>query len=306
MTKKQRTKKRFFSYTAGEKGRNRVRVYQKSSGLLMLEYYEQAMRRRVSLGHHDEGRAKREADQVAVQLRGNQRPTVERDITIQQLFDIYEREMTPGKSPSKQAHDRRCGAMFRRYFGSKCHVATLSILDWNRFLRDRGAGRIGPRHGANKPAGPRQIQYDLKHLRAVLQWATLSRVDGRPLLGRNPLAGLPLPREDSPKRPVMDQPYYELLLAIAPRVDWRFHVALVLVHETGHRIQSVRCLRWRDVDFHKDLIAWPAEYDKQRKGYLTPLSVAARKILLAVRSEQAAIGNGWVMPAVKDPSKPWD
>ena len=223
MTKKQRTKKRFFSYTAGEKGRNRVRVYQKSSGLLMLEYYEQAMRRRVSLGHHDEGRAKREADQIAVQLRGDQRPTVERDITIQQLFDIYEREMTPGKSPSKQAHDRRCGAMFRRYFGSKCHVATLSILDWNRFLRDRGAGRIGPRHGANKPAGPRQIQYDLKHLRAVLQWATLSRVDGRPLLERNPLAGLPLPREDSPKRPVMDQPYYELLLAIAPQVDWRFH-----------------------------------------------------------------------------------
>lgn len=50
MTKKQRTKKRFFSYTAGEKGRNRVRVYQKSSGLLMLEYYEQAMRRRVSTG----------------------------------------------------------------------------------------------------------------------------------------------------------------------------------------------------------------------------------------------------------------
>ena len=125
--------------------------------------------------------------------------------------------MTPGKSPSKQAHDRRCGAMFRCYLGSKCQVATLSILDWNRFLRDRGAGRIGPRHGANKPAGPRQIQYDLKHLRAVLQWATLSRVDGRPLLERNPLAGLPLPREDSPKRPVMDQPYYELLLAIAPQ-----------------------------------------------------------------------------------------
>ncbi len=76
------------------------------------------------------------------------------------------------------------------------------------------------------------------------------------------------------------------------------------VHETGHRIQSVRCLRWRDVDFQKDLIAWPAEYDKQRKGHLTPLSVAARKILLAVRSEQAVIGNGWVMPAIKDPSKP--
>ena len=47
--------------------------------------------------------------------------------------------------------------------------------------------------------------------------------------------------------------------------------------------------------FPKNLIAWPAEYDKQRKGHRTALTLAARKILLAVRSEQAVIGNGGVM-----------
>lgn len=62
----------------------------------MLEFYEQATRKRVSLGHDDEGRAKCEVDQVAARLRGKEPPTVERDITIQELFDIYDRETPPG------------------------------------------------------------------------------------------------------------------------------------------------------------------------------------------------------------------
>ncbi len=303
MTKKQRKKKRFFSYTAGEKGRNRVRVYQKPSGVLMLEFYEQATRKRVSLGHDDEGRAKCEADQVAAQLRGKEPPTVERDITIQELFDIYDGEMTPGKSLSKRAHDRRCGAMFRRYFGAKRKVSALSILDWTRFIQHRGSGRIGPREGKNKPVGPRQIEYDLKHLRAVLEWATLSRVDGRLLLDRNPLAGLKLPKEKNPKRPVMPEEYYQALLGVAQHVDWRFRLALVLVHETGHRITSVRCLRWEDIDFENEVIVWPGEFDKQRKEHVTPLSRDARTALVDVQTTRSAIGRGWVIPAVKDESK---
>ena len=31
---------------------------------------------------------------------------------------------------------------------------------------------------------------------------------------------------------------YEAMLAVAEGVDWRFRVALVLAHETGHRIKS--------------------------------------------------------------------
>ncbi len=45
-------------------------------------YYEQATRRRTSLGHNDEEQGKSEADQLAVQLRENDRPSVEQDITI--------------------------------------------------------------------------------------------------------------------------------------------------------------------------------------------------------------------------------
>ena len=33
------------------------------------------------------------------------------------------------------------------------------------------------------------------------------------------------------------------------RVNWRFRVALVLAHETGHRIGAICKLRWTDIDF---------------------------------------------------------
>ena len=34
------------------------------------------------------------------------------------------------------------------------------------------------------------------------------------------------------------------LPGVSGRIGWRFHVALVLAHETGHRIGAIRKLRW--------------------------------------------------------------
>jgi integrase len=81
-------------------------------------------------------------------------------------------------------------------------------------------------------------------------------------------------------------------------------MALLLVHETGHRITSVRCLRWEDIDLQHEIIVWPSEFDKQREEHVTSPSRVARKALLEVRITAGAIGRGWVIPAVKDESKP--
>ncbi len=62
MTK--RTRKKRWSYTTGEKGRNRVRVFQHESGLLMLEYRPGGKRKRFP-GHRDRDRAKQRADEGA-------------------------------------------------------------------------------------------------------------------------------------------------------------------------------------------------------------------------------------------------
>jgi len=48
------------------------------------------------------------------------------------------------------------------------------------------------------------LEHDLKLLTAVLNWATQAG-DGRGgfLLERNPVRGLPIPREESPKRAIL-------------------------------------------------------------------------------------------------------
>ena len=64
-----------------------------------------------------------------------------------------------------------------------------------------------------------------------------------------------LPGEDS-GRVVLTENEYVALLAVADEVDWRFRVALILAHETGHRIGAVRQLRWSVIDLEKRQIRW--------------------------------------------------
>ena len=54
-----------WSYLSGEKGRNRVRVFERDSGNLTLEFRDRGERKRISLGHKDPERAKRQADEAA-------------------------------------------------------------------------------------------------------------------------------------------------------------------------------------------------------------------------------------------------
>ena len=77
----------------------------------------------------------------------------------------------------------------------------------------------------------RTVEYDLKFLMAVLNWAERSRDEqGCLLLDRNPLKGLRKPTEKNPTRVVLTEDEYRVLLKVARQVDWRFRVVLVLVH----------------------------------------------------------------------------
>ena len=95
----------------------------------------------------------------------------------------------------------------------------------------------------------RTIEYDLKFLLAVLNWAARSRdEEGRLLLESNPLRGLKTPKQKNPARVLLTYAEYEALLEASLQMDWRFRVALVIAHETGHRIGAIRQLRWSDID----------------------------------------------------------
>ena len=247
-----RTKRSRRSYGAGEWGRNRVRVFPDSkTGLYQLEWRENGRRLTRSLGHREWVKAKKQADEFAAGFAGpdpNGKAEAEPEpLTLGGLLDIYGEEVTPTKGAHTRGHDRAATHMFLRFFGRNRDPATLSQRDWDRFIRERRAGRIGP---SGRRVSDGRSNTTSRFLVAVLNWAVRSRDErGRPLLDRNPLKGLRKPTEKNPTRVVLGEEEYRALLKVAPRVDWRFHVALVLAHETGHRIGAIRQLRWFDIDF---------------------------------------------------------
>jgi integrase len=124
------------------------------------------------------------------------------------------------------------------------------------------------------------------------------------MLERDPLKGLALPREKNPRRIALTSVEYQMLLEAAPEVDWRFHVALVLAHETGHRIGAIRRLLWSDVDLENGLFHWRGENEKTGYSHTTPMTSEAREALEYARRRSPGIGNAPILPAPKDGSKP--
>jgi len=203
------------------------------------------------------------------------------------LFDTYGKEVTPTKGEHSQKHDRRAMAMYRKFFGEDCKVAGLSLRDWSGFIRDRRGGWIQSADGGMfLPVGDRMVEQDLRFLLAVFNWATMAD-DGRGgvLLERNPFKGYPLPKEEKPLRVVLGESEYRALLRVSGQVDWRFRIALVLAHETGHRIGAVRKFLWSDVDLEKGQIRWRAENEKTGYEHHTPVTQAAQEALEEARAK---------------------
>jgi hypothetical protein len=253
-----------WGYSAGAKGRNRVRAFEGRSGVLYVEYWEredgtEATRRRHSLGHRDRQRAKRQVDEIAARLAAAD-GSATGGPTLDLLFDNYGQEVTPRKGEHKQGHDRRAGRMFLAFFGHDRPAMSLNRWDWDAFIEARLTERAGP-GTAHRPVGDRQIEYDLSWLRAVFRWATMAGPDGQPLLERNPLAGCQMPHERNPARPVITETQYQALRRGARQVGWWLELAIVLVNETGHRINAIRHVRWSDVDLERGRIRWRACHD---------------------------------------------
>ncbi len=301
-----RTKRSRRSYGAGEWGRNRVRVFaDPKTSFFQIEWRDNGRRLTRSLKHRDWQLAKRQADELAagftsqnLNVAGEAEPE---PLTLARLFGIYGAEVTPTKVARVQHRDRTVTRMFLDFLGRDRRPETLSQRDWDRFIRERRAGRAG---ASFKPVGNRTIECDLKFLIAVLNWATRSRdKDGRLLLDRNPLRGLRTPKEKNPTRVILSEEEYRALLRVSQRVDWRFHVALVLAHETGHRIGAIRQLRWRDIDFQDKAILWRAEHEKTGFEHRTPATTEAIVALDFARRANPGYGGGPVLPAPRDSSK---
>ena len=135
----------------------------------------------ASLGHRDWTLAKKQADEFAAGFASpdlNGKAQAEpAPLTLEGLFEIYGEEVTPTKEERNRRHDRAAMRMFLDFLGRDRRPETLSRRDWDRFIRERRAGRIGP---SGKPVGNRTIEWDLTFLMAVLNWAARSRGRTRP------------------------------------------------------------------------------------------------------------------------------
>ena len=301
-----RTKRSRRSYGAGEWGRNRVRVFpDPKTGLYQIEWRENGRRLTRSLRHRDWRRAKRQADEAAAGFavhEPNGKPEAEAEpLTLGTLFDIYGDEVTPAKAERVQRRDRVATGMFLDFLGRDRRPETLSQRDWDRFIRARRAGRVGP---SGKPVGNRTVEWDLTFLMAVLNWAARSKDEqGRPLLDRNPLKGLRKPREKNRTRVVLTEEEYQAVLRVSRQVGWRFHVALVLAHETGHRIGAIRKLRWCDIDLEGGVVLWRAEHEKTGYEHATPLTDEAVAVLEEAWGTSGGSGNDPVLRGLGNPSR---
>jgi len=301
-----RTRQLQWSYSAGERGRNRTRVYERPDrGDILLEWYEldaagEPRRSRMSLGRCTRDDAKARADQVAAKLAQETRTAKSPEpISVRSLFERYEREVTPKKGRSSQNHDRLVAGLFLRSVGQDRPVDRLTRAHWDRFIDDRRTGALAPA-GRDRavPVRDRQVQADLAGIRAVFNWGTrVADLHGRPLIERNPFANFPVPREANPRRPVLSDADYQALLAVASQVHPLCELALLLAHETGHRIGAIRLLRWSDIDWKARSVRWRAENDKLGFEHVTPLSGPAVTALEAARARVAAIGDAWIFPA---------
>ena len=249
--------------------------------------------------------SKRQADQFAAGFAGpelNGKAEAEPEpLTLAGLLDIYGEEVTPTKAETSQCSDRAATRMFLRFFGRDRNPATLSQRDWDRFIRARRAGKVGP---SGRPVSDRTVEHDLKFLIAVLNWAAKSRDErGELFLVSNPLRGLKTPTEKNPTRVVLSEEEYQALLGVSQQVDWRFRVALVLAHETGHRIGAIRNLRWPDIDLEGGMVRWRPEHEKTGYEHRTPVTVEALAVLHEARERSSGDGDAPVLPAPTDPSK---
>jgi integrase len=290
------------SFSEGERGIDRVRVFtHPKGGRLYLEWTDRDVTgrgivRSQSLGRATRAQAEQAAMRKSAELRLELSAQPRGQWTVGTLFDIYETEVTPTKAPMTRQHDRRALRYFREHFGAGRDPMELTVRDWDSYIRARRSGWIRLANGARtRPVRNRAIEQDLRLLRAVLHWAKASR-----FLPDTPLDGLKPPTEKNPRRPVCTTEQYTALRTAAPAVHELLPLALVLAHETGHRVSAIRQLRWSDIDFDAGVVRWRAEHEKTKRSHETPLSRAALEILARHR----AIGDAWLFPSARDDRQP--
>jgi integrase len=295
--------------------------------------------RRRSLGHRDQDRAKSYADNQLLKLRKGAADISRGNITLADVFAVYERHRTPHKKPGSQKGDRRHMELWKRFLGCDKDPHVIAFADWEAFMKVRSSGYIDSR--GNPVADPekqrkvrtRVVQKDLAFLNDVLTWAAGDRQkkvkvpspkrDGRSLIRENPVRNFPIPSETNPLRPVASQDRLEALREAAAhlRVRQRHDNRVVhgptylleildIVAGTARRISAVLQLRYDDLvlartkDEPHGAIRWRADADKMGYESTVAISPDVRAAVDRILMDRPGIGAAPLFPSPPDPRVP--
>lgn len=314
-----------WSHTVGHKP-YKVRVFERTPGG-KLSYRtwdrERGCWRKKALGHRDKAAARAFAHELHAKLvRGEVQP--DRKQTLSDVMARYLTNQTPTKSQHEQGADRRRAELWARFLGADMDPCSIRLSQWERFIRDRTTGAIDSRGhpvqpGRRRVVRPRTVEVDCSFLHAVFRWASRWRLHSGYLLPENPVRGFQKPREKNPRRPAATQERYEKTLATAKRlmldapsrevraIHRDLHEMLVLVHETGRRLSSIRTLTYADLHLGRGpqgSIKFRAENDKMGLSQTVPMSPEARRSIDRILRERPGIGDAPLFPSPRDPARP--
>ena len=77
----------------------------------------------------------------------------------------------------------------------------------------------------------------------------------------------------------------------------------MLAHETGHRIGTIRKLRWSDIDYEGREVRWRTEHEKTGYEHRTPLTDEALAALEEARRMATGSGDAPVLPSSRDATR---
>ena len=149
-------------------------------------------------------------------------------------FTSYLKEVTPQKGVSKQRHDRRCARLWCAFFEGQPERSrrlsrtpeSLDRVDWDRFVSARRSGEIP---GWSRPVFDRSVEYDLKFMLAIMNWAVGARIiESSPWRPEIRISQhWSRPRQQNPKRPSMPDDLLVGLIRYAP--SWQFEAITEIV-----------------------------------------------------------------------------
>jgi integrase len=313
-----------WSHSAGTKPHT-VTVYERESGgTLYARAWDASARegrgnwKRISLGHRDRKQAIRYATQEAAKLQKGEPVQQEETVTVARVFALYLKHHSPLKGRERQRSDERMAELWTRMIGADADPHTVTLEQWQRFIRDRASGAIDARgrhvpSKDRKPLRARSIEAGCKWLWFTFNWAVSWRLpSGRYLMRENPVRGFrkSIPKEKNPRCPVATLDYFEAVRAVAEQVPGYLPELLDIAEGTGRRISAILSLRYSDLRLERTehapygAILWPAETDKVGKQWLAPISERVRAALYRVLAERPGVGTGFLFPALTMVDRP--